>query len=81
MAMGHGCMACERWVLCGLLLLVLGNGLFKPTVSSLLSRLYDPPSLAGLRDRVRAFFSTGFSPLQRGNGEGEYESEGERGCR
>eukprot|EP00966_Prymnesium_polylepis_P127814 2955514-Prymnesium_polylepis.1 len=52
MAAGHGCMAVERFFLCGLVLLVLGNGLFKPTVSSVLSRLYEPPAFTALRDRV-----------------------------
>ena len=61
MAAGHGCMALERYFLVGLLLLVLGNGLFKPTVSSILSRLYEPPAVATLRDRGFAIFYTGIN--------------------
>lgn len=61
MAAGHGCMAVERSFLVGLLLLALGNGLFKPTVSSTLARLYEPRALAPLRDRGFAIFYTGIN--------------------
>ena len=61
MALGHGCMAFEPTVLVGLLLLVLGNGCFKPTVSALLSRLYEPPAMGSLRDRGFAIFYTGIN--------------------
>ena len=61
MAAGHGCMAYERTFLVGLLLLVLGNGGFKPTITALLSRLYEQPGLAALRDRGFAIFYTGIN--------------------
>jgi POT family proton-dependent oligopeptide transporter len=61
MAMGHACMAFEQTFLIGLLLLVLGNGGFKPTISAILSRLYEPPGLSALRDRGEL---TPHSPLK-----------------
>lgn len=56
MAAGHACMAFEPTFLIGLTLLVLGNGGFKPTISSMLGRLYEPPGPASLRDRGFAIF-------------------------
>ena len=61
MAAGHGCMAYEPTFLVGLLLLVLGNGGFKPTISAMLSRLYEPPGPSNLRERGFAIFYTGIN--------------------
>ena len=61
MAAGHACMAYEPTFLVGLLLLVVGNGAFKPTVSALLSRLYEPPGMSSLRERGFAIFFTGIN--------------------
>ena len=61
MALGHACMALERTFLLGLLFLVLGNGGFKPTITAMLSRLYEPPGPASLRDRGFAIFYTGIN--------------------
>mmetsp|Transcript_44694 Transcript_44694/g.117168 ORF Transcript_44694/g.117168 Transcript_44694/m.117168 type:complete len:485 (+) Transcript_44694:21-1475(+) len=61
MAAGHACMAFEATFLIGLVLLVLGNGGFKPTITALLSRLYEQPGLSSLRDRGFAIFYTGIN--------------------
>lgn len=61
MAAGHGCLTSERLFLVGLLLLVLGNGGFKPNISSQLSQLYEPPGPTALRDRGFAIFYTGIN--------------------
>ena len=61
MAAGHACMAYEPFFLLGLLLLVLGNGGFKPTITSILSRLYEPAVFKNLRDRGFAIFYTGIN--------------------
>mmetsp|Transcript_26913 Transcript_26913/g.54066 ORF Transcript_26913/g.54066 Transcript_26913/m.54066 type:complete len:317 (-) Transcript_26913:917-1867(-) len=61
MAAGHACMAFERTFLLGLLFLVLGNGGFKPTITAMLSQLYEPPGPSALRDRGFAIFYTGIN--------------------
>ena len=61
MAFGHLCMAFEATFLIGLVLLVLGNGGFKPTVTTMLGHLYEAPDLAGLRDSGFAIFYTGIN--------------------
>ena len=61
MAAGHACMAFEPFFLCGLVLLVLGNGGFKPTITAMLSKLYEPPGPTALRDRGFAIFYTGIN--------------------
>ena len=50
MSAGHLCMAYEATFICGLLLLVVGNGAFKPTISAQLSQLYEPPGPTTLRE-------------------------------
>jgi len=42
MALGHFVMALENWFFLALLLLILGNGLFKPNVSTQVGNLYPP---------------------------------------
>ena len=61
MAAGHACLATELLFLIGLLLLIVGNGGFKPNISAQLAQLYDPPGPAQLRDRGFAIFYTGIN--------------------
>ena len=56
MAAAHACMAFDRLFLIGLLLLVLGNGAFKPTISAQLSQLYISPAHSALREAGFALF-------------------------
>ena len=50
MAAGHRLVS-EKFFLVGLVLLVLGNGGFKPNISSQLGALYELPGPTALRDR------------------------------
>ena len=50
MMAAHVSMAFDKFFLLGLVLLVLGNGAFKPTLSAQLSQLYEQPDLAMLRE-------------------------------
>ena len=61
MAAGHACMASERYFLVGLLLLVFGNGGFKPNISAQLGALYEPTEMRGKRDRGFAIFYVGIN--------------------
>ena len=67
MALGHFMMAFESLFLCALLALILGNGAFKPNISTQVGRLYAPDDRR--RDRAYSVFYVGinlgafFSPL------------------
>jgi proton-dependent oligopeptide transporter, POT family len=67
MAIGHFMMASERLFLLALLMLVLGNGAFKPNISTQVGALYPPGDPR--RDRAFSIFYVGinvgafFSPL------------------
>ena len=67
MAVGHFLMAFERWFLLALLVLILGNGCFKPNISTQVGMLYPPGDRR--RDRAFSIFYVGinlgafFSPL------------------
>jgi proton-dependent oligopeptide transporter, POT family len=67
MALGHFMMAFEPLFLFALLALILGNGAFKPNISTQVGRLYAPGD--GRRDRAYSVFYVGinlgafFSPL------------------
>jgi proton-dependent oligopeptide transporter, POT family len=51
MAIGHFVMAFENWFFCALLFLIIGNGCFKPNISTQVGNLYPP----GDRRRDGAF--------------------------
>ncbi|MBV8744764.1 MAG: peptide MFS transporter, partial [Xanthobacteraceae bacterium] len=67
MAIGHFMMASERLFLLALIMLVLGNGAFKPNISTQVGALYSPEDPR--RDRAFSIFYVGinvgafFSPL------------------
>ncbi len=67
MAIGHFMMASERLMLLALLVLILGNGAFKPNISTQVGSLYQPGDPR--RDRAFSIFYVGinigafFSPL------------------
>jgi POT family proton-dependent oligopeptide transporter len=67
MAIGHFMMASEQLLLLALLFLILGNGAFKPNISSQVGMLYAPGDLRS--DRAYSIFYVGinigafFSPL------------------
>src|SRR5262245_29103583 len=67
MAVGHFMMASERLMLIALLVLILGNGAFKPNISTQVGTLYPPGDPR--RDRAFSIFYVGinigafFSPL------------------
>lgn len=67
MAIGHLLMASERFFLLALLFLILGNGFFKPNISTQVGSLYAP--MDSRRDRAYLIFYMGvnlgavFSPL------------------
>ncbi|HEY3917189.1 MAG TPA: peptide MFS transporter [Stellaceae bacterium] len=71
MALGHFMMAFERLFLVALLMLILGNGAFKPNISTQVGRLYAPGDQR--RDRAYSVFYVGinigafFSPLVCGS--------------
>jgi proton-dependent oligopeptide transporter, POT family len=57
MAAGHFMMAFERWFFAALLLLILGNGAFKPNISTQVGGLYAPGDPR--RDRAYSIFYVG----------------------
>src|SRR4051794_26915706 len=57
MATGHFMMAFERWFFAALLLLILGNGAFKPNISTQVGGLYAPGDPR--RDRAYSIFYVG----------------------
>ena len=67
MAVGHFLMAFESWFLLALTVLILGNGCFKPNISTQVGMLYPPGDRR--RDRAFSIFYVGinlgafFSPL------------------
>jgi POT family proton-dependent oligopeptide transporter len=71
MALGHFMMASERWMLIALFFLILGNGAFKPNISTQVGHLYAPGDPR--RDRAFSIFYVGinigafFSPLVCGS--------------
>ena len=50
MSLGHFFMVSEKLFVVALFLLITGNGLFKPNISTLVGRLYSPTD--SRRDRV-----------------------------
>ena len=56
MVAAHACMAVDRLFLIGLVLLMLGNGAFKPTISAQLSGLYEAHDVALLRESGFALY-------------------------
>ncbi len=59
MAAGHFLMAFERWFLLALLVLILGNGCFKPNISTQVGSLYAPGDHR--RDRAFSIFYVGIN--------------------
>lgn len=59
MALGHFMMAFERLFLIALLVLILGNGAFKPNISSQIGKLYAPGDAR--RDRAYSIFYVGIN--------------------
>jgi len=63
MTLGHGAMALEglstNFFYVGLLLLILGNGMFKPNISSIVGKLY--PSISDKKDSAYAIFYMGIN--------------------
>jgi len=59
MAAGHFLMAFERWFLFALLVLILGNGCFKPNISTQVGSLYAPGDHR--RDRAFSIFYVGIN--------------------
>src|SRR5690242_3861610 len=59
MAIGHFMMAFERLFLLALLMLILGNGAFKPNISTQVGRLYPPGDHR--RDRAYSIFYVGIN--------------------
>ena len=59
MAAGHFLMAFERLFLVALMLLILGNGAFKPNMSAQVGSLYEPGDLR--RDRAYSIFYVGIN--------------------
>ena len=59
MGIGHFMMAFEQWFLLALLMLILGNGAFKPNISTQVGGLYAPGDLR--RDRAYLIFYVGIN--------------------
>ncbi len=59
MAIGHFVMAFENWFYIALLLLILGNGAFKPNISTQVGNLYAPDDPR--RDRAFSIFYVGIN--------------------
>src|SRR4029079_9696876 len=59
MAAGHFIMAFDRWFFAALLLLILGNGAFKPNISAQVGGLYAPGDPR--RDRAYSIFYVGIN--------------------
>jgi POT family proton-dependent oligopeptide transporter len=59
MAFGHFLMAFESWFLLALLMLILGNGAFKPNISVQVGQLYPPGDPR--RDRAYSIFYVGIN--------------------